>query len=355
MTTLSIGLLVPCRNEAAVVGRKLANASALRWPGPAARGPHRVVVVDDGSDDETAARAERAFAAFERTGVEPELVANDVRPGKAGALEAGLARLVGRVDVVVLSDADVVLAEDALAELAAAFERDAELGMASGGQVFVEALADDGTTRAPGGAPVRPAAGLFDRVTARVRGLESRWGRLFSVHGQLLAWRAELELAPTAGVAADDIDLALQVRARGKRVALVPTARFFEVKTAREPETGGVRWEDQALRRARAYVQVVRHHRRPLRGHLVDELQWLFYRYVPLLAPELAAAALFVLPLAAWTLAGPTAGGVTALILVGLCLTPVGLRGLRLLGVIARATRLERRSAMADRWEMGRT
>ena len=29
-------------------------------------------------------------------------------------------------------------------------------------------------------------------------------GRVFSVHGQLLAWRADLGLAPTRGLAADD-------------------------------------------------------------------------------------------------------------------------------------------------------
>ena len=42
----------------------------------------------------------------------------------------------------------------------------------------------------------RAAAG-WDRWTARARRLESRFGALFSVHGQLLAWRAELGLLPS--------------------------------------------------------------------------------------------------------------------------------------------------------------
>lgn len=349
---LRIGLLVPCRNEEAVIGRKLANAARIQWPRAAA---HRVLVVDDGSDDRTVARARAGFDELERVGVAAAIERNDVRPGKAGALATGLERLAHEVDLVVLTDADVVLGDDALTELEAAFRRDPELGMASGGQVFVEALADDGTARAPGGDPVRPAAGIFDRVTARVRRFESRSGRLFSVHGQLLAWRTALELAPTSGVAADDIDLALQVRARHKRVELVSTAHFYEVKTPEHPTDGGVSWESQAVRRARAYVQVVRHHRRPLTGGPVDRLQWLFYRYLPLLAPELAALGAALVVAFAWWFGDSSAGLIAALILAGLCLTPVGRRCLRLLGVIARATRLERRSALADRWEMGRT
>lgn len=345
---LRLGVLVPCRNEAAVVERKLANLARVRWPENA---QHRLLVVDDHSEDATAALAARVcdgFAdrlRFAGPRVVAEVVPNAVRPGKSGALRAGLDALGRDVDLVVLTDADVLLAEDALVELARAFAAEPELGMACGAQHFVRALPEDGDP-----APGDPAAGRFDRLTARVRAMESGRGRLFSVHGQLLAWRAALDLDPTPGVAADDIDLMLQARRRGARVRLVPGAVFREQKPARDAAG-----EAQALRRARAYVQVVRHHRRPLRGDPAGELQWLFYRFFPLAAPELLAAAALLAPLAAWLLGGGLAGTVVALAVLAAALSPAGRDLLRLMQVIARARSLERAGTLADRWEMARS
>ncbi|MCB9913571.1 MAG: glycosyltransferase [Planctomycetes bacterium] len=202
---LRLGVLVPCRDEAAVVARKLADLAAQRWP--ACARPHRVVVVDDHSRDDTGARARGCAPALAAAGVELLVSASARRPGKNGALEHGLA-LLADVDLVVLTDADVLLGADALARLAEAFAADPRLGLACGEQVFVDDLDDLDAAR--------PAAQGWDRWTARVRRLESRCGALFSVHGQLLAWRAELGLAPRAGVAADDVDLMLQARASAR-------------------------------------------------------------------------------------------------------------------------------------------
>ena len=49
----TLGVVVPCRNERAVIARKLLNLALLRWPETDGR-PHRIVVVDDGSEDGTA-------------------------------------------------------------------------------------------------------------------------------------------------------------------------------------------------------------------------------------------------------------------------------------------------------------
>jgi hypothetical protein len=168
----SLGVLVPCRNEVAVVARKVANLARASWPLGAA---HRLVIVDDGSDDGTAEAARAALAlhaqALEAAGVSAEVVANDVRPGKPGAIAAGLAR-IAEVDLVVLTDADVVLEPAAPCALALAFERDARLAMACGAQRFVRDLADDGSAAAADGGEPVPAAGGFDRWTARVRRIE---------------------------------------------------------------------------------------------------------------------------------------------------------------------------------------
>jgi glycosyltransferase involved in cell wall biosynthesis len=240
-----------------------------------------VVVVDDGSEDGTAEKARAAGA---------RVVRNRERPGKPGALRTGIAELAG-CELLVLTDADVLLEPRALSELAAAFEREPGLAMACGAQRFT-----NGST-------------AYDRWTARVRRLESRCGMLFSVHGQLLAWRAALDLVPTLGIAADDLDLMLQARRRG-RVRLVDSAVFLEEKCAPGPLA-----DEQALRRARAYVQFVRAQRAGLSG-AAGWLQWQFYRRVPLLVPA---------------------------------------RGSRIGRVIARAAELEARSTLPERWDMARS
>jgi len=350
-----LGLLVPCHDEGAVIERKLANLAGCAWPS----GRHELLVVDDGSRDETAERARAACARwFPAAGsVRARVIANEARPGKSGAIASGLAALRAQdgrpgVDLVVLTDADVVLRRDALIELERAFAADERLGLACGAQEFVADLASDGRAASASGTEPVPRAGWYDRLTARVRSLESRAGRLFSVHGQLAAWRARLELAPRFGIAADDLDLMVQARARGARVRLVPRAVFLECKL--DARSG---WEQQGLRRARAFVQLVRDpgHARPLGSTWLDRVQWSCYRHVPLAAPWLAATALLLAPLVL-AFAGSHRAAVALLVLeLALLASPPGRRLAHLLTVIARAQRAESRTGSSDRWEMQRT
>ncbi|MCY2958750.1 MAG: glycosyltransferase family 2 protein [Planctomycetota bacterium] len=344
-------VVVPCRDEASLVGRRIANLALCAWP--ASREPHRVVVVDDGSRDGTGAAAAVAIAEHfaARSDVEARVVANEVRPGKPGAVRAGLAQGAAESDLVVLTDADVVLEPHALVELARAFERDPRLALACGAQRFVADLAADGTCRARDGGEPRDAGGTFDRWTAVVRRLESRAGILFSVHGQLAAWRADLDLAPTIGVAADDVDLRFQVKARDhepRRVELVPAARFLEVKTPAGPGR-----EAQAARRARAWFQVVRRGPIPARG-VLETIQAWAYRAGPRAAPMATwcavpamSAILFLLGARSLALASLASG-------VALALTPLGRSWIRLVRTIAAASRAERREPVPERWETPR-
>jgi len=343
-------VVIPCRDEAAVVRRKLANLARCAWPASAA--PHRIVVVDDGSHDRTGALARDAVAQLfaGRTDVEVLVVANDVRPGKPGAVRAGLARGEHGFDLVVLTDADVVCATDALVALTAAFQRDPRLALACAAQRFVDDLAADGACAAADGGAVRAAAGTFDAWTARVRRLESRAGALFSVHGQLAAWRADLGLAPTFGVAADDIDLRFQVKSRTnepRRVELVDGAVFLEVKTC-----DGAARREQSLRRARAWFQVVRGSI-PTHGALERAQAWL-YRVGPRAAP---LASLVTVPLVALTLAvsgHAVPAIVVAVLALALIASPLGRRWIDLARTIHAAARRERESALPERWETSR-
>jgi glycosyltransferase involved in cell wall biosynthesis len=343
-----IAVLVPCRNEAAVIGRKLANLARAAWPASTSGEPHAVFVIDDGSEDATAEVARAAAAAHPTHDFTVDVLANTERPGKVGAIRTALARCAAGFDLVVLSDADVVLEPAVFGAFARAFEGDARRGMACAAQRFVADLAADGTCRSRSlGEPV-DAGGRYDRWTASVRRFESRRGILYSVHGQCLAWRASLGIAPRDGFAADDLDLMLQVRALGLRVELLPAARFLEQKTPR-----GARRTGQALRRARAYVQVVRNER-GRDATAFAQWQRLAYRHVPLAAPWLAFGLAVAAPLAAWLWIGPAAAALALGLELFAASTTPGWRLCALLVTIARAMLVERRSTLSDRWEMAR-
>lgn len=345
----TLGVLIACRNEARVIERRLRNLARSRWPDSPR--PHQLVVIDDGSEDTSATLARDACAAwFGEAGVAARVARNRCSPGKAGALAQGLEELADRCDVVVLTDADVLTGPEAMVAIAGAFGSEERLGMASGAQVFVRELPGDGSVEAIEGEQQRPAAGLYDRITARVRALESRRGRLFSVHGQLLAWRASLALRPR-GLAADDLDLMLQVRARGARTRLIEGARFYEEKPRTSEERKG-----QALRRAQAYVQCMRAQPTLPSGEStgLEHLQLQLYRRLPSAMPWLLLLAAVAVPLSAWSWGGLPAGSVALALVGAIALSPPGRRLIDLMRIIVRAGRREKTRPLSDRWETAR-
>lgn len=349
---LTLGILLPCRNEAQVLARKLANLAACDWP--RSTRPHRLLVVDDGSSDGTAERA-RSLGQALRGGAAPEVevIPNRARPGKSGAIAQGLAELSNSVDLVVLTDADVIFDPRALCALVRRFQAEPRLGLACGAQHFMRDLAQDGSCRGANGAALEPADGLYDRLTSRVRALESRRGLLFSLHGQLAAWRRELELRPTPGIAADDLDFMLQARLSGWRVERVAEARFFEVKTPAGPLR-----KAQAQRRARAFVQFLEHPQFARLfssgSALLARLQARAYRWLPTAAPWLALAlALALVGACAWRW-GWLGLAASALALAAFASCSVGRRLASLLALIARATRLEAQTSLAEQWDTPR-
>lgn len=364
---LRLGVLVPCRDEERVIERKLKNLGLVDWPA----GEHRLVVVDDGSTDGTAAKAEACIAeVFGRSRGAPEgkarvraqVISNRGTPGKPGALREGLAVLGGEVDLVVLQDADVVIGPRALLEIEGAFASDPELAMGCGSQHFVRSLSGDGRLRDGSAGPPVSVRGAYDGITAWIRRLESRAGALFSVHGQLLAWRAALGLAPRSGVAADDLDLMFQVRTRSappRHVRLLRGAEFFEVKEV------GARGNSQALRRTRAWFGFVPAASRALGGEAprLFRMQARLYGVLPQAVPVLVVAAVLALAVlllggvgTAWMAerfgawGGPGPRLLLFLALAASILLPVARRS-RLLW---RARALERKDPMGDRWDMVR-
>jgi cellulose synthase/poly-beta-1,6-N-acetylglucosamine synthase-like glycosyltransferase len=322
-----LGVIVPFRDESLVLARKLADLARARWPA----GVHRLVLVDDHSRDESAAIAREFARAEENRPFEVLVLESAGLPGKPAAIARAIAALGDAVDVIVLTDADVLLGEDALRELALAFRNEPALALASG-------------------TCATHAASAWDRCTERLRALESRVGILFNAHGQLLAWRAAHRLVPTPGLAADDLDLVMQVRARRLgRVRLVARAVYHEER----PPDPRAR-QRQALRRTRAFLQAMRS--RPLPpGALVERAQWLAYRWFPPLLPA-GALALAFLALAFAIHRGGARGGLLGLLLgAAACASSPGRALLARLATIARADFAERAQPLPDHWGRDRS
>ena len=131
---LRFSVVVPAHDEARVIAKSLAAIGRLegaRGPGGVPRPDGiDVIVVDDGSTDGTA----------EVAGAFPCRVIRQPQQGKAEALNAGIAVATG--DVVVVLDADTVLAPDFLRRIAPHFA-DPTVG-AVAGKTVVTILCDTG-------------------------------------------------------------------------------------------------------------------------------------------------------------------------------------------------------------------
>jgi len=128
-------IIIPARNEAATV-RGVVRAAC------AARGRGRVIVVDDGSSDDTAAEARCGGA---------EVVQTGTTQGKARALAAGVA--ASDADVLVFFDADILHATPAHFEQLAA-------PVLAGDFVMCCGLIDYGSVRGALFARLPPITGL---------------------------------------------------------------------------------------------------------------------------------------------------------------------------------------------------
>jgi glycosyltransferase involved in cell wall biosynthesis len=210
---VTVAVVIPAKDEAARIAETVAAALTVS---PV------VVVVDDGSADDTAQVAERAGA---------RVVRHPHNRGKAAAMTSGAAA-VPDADLLLFLDADLRGTAAEGAKLVAAVEAgtaDCAIGLlprtpGAGGHGFVVRLARDGIARATGFTPIQPLSG--QRCLTRA------------------AFEAVLPLATGFGVeAAMTIDL------------LRHGFRVVEVETAMSHRVTGNGWRHQ-LHRARQYRDV---------------------------------------------------------------------------------------------------
>lgn len=204
--TGDLAIVVVARDEGRRIAARIAELRALEVPAGCAV---RVVIVDDGSRDDTLARAREAAAAAHPIAVD---VVAQAPSGKAVGLATGVAH-ARDAGVVVFADVRQAIPPTALVALVAPFA-DPAVGVVSG--VVVK--------------PVTHGAGLYWRYESWVRRLESRTGSTVGATGPWYAVRRELFVAPPRGLLLDDVWVPMQAVFRGARAVVAEDAIVVDVE-----------------------------------------------------------------------------------------------------------------------------
>jgi cellulose synthase/poly-beta-1,6-N-acetylglucosamine synthase-like glycosyltransferase len=197
-----VSVIVAAYDEEDVIARKVENVLALDYP----RERLELIVASDGSSDATVERARAAGA---------DLVLDLPRGGKVRAQDQAVERAGG--DILVFSDANAQLEQDALRALVEPFAGDPQLGYVCGQVRFTTA---DGTNQ----------EGVYWRYEMRVRELESNVGDVTAGNGALYATRREsyMVVDPRMG---HDLSFPFNMVKRGWRAKYEPGATAAEKTT----------------------------------------------------------------------------------------------------------------------------
>lgn len=96
---MNLSLVIPCFNESDSIDQMLAQLTEIR-PELTRRGPFELVLVDDGSTDDTYARLSNAFADWDNV----RIIRHDRNRGLGAALRTGFSH--SRGEIIVVTDSD---------------------------------------------------------------------------------------------------------------------------------------------------------------------------------------------------------------------------------------------------------
>lgn len=284
--TLSVGVIVPAYNEAKVVLKTVRSLLGSSYSGL------KILVVDDGSSDDTYELCRTAFA-------EEETVAVITKPngGKSDALNFGLRQL--DTEIVVALDADTVFLPDTISML-------------------VARLSDKRVGAVAGNAKVGNRVNLLTKFQAleyiTSQNLDRRAFDYFNcitvVPGAVGAWRRDVVIEAggfTTDTLAEDADLTIRILRNGHEICYAPEA----VALTEAPETLAD-FLKQRHRWAFGMMQVAGKHFGALLmkdsvsvGTITMPNILFFQIFFPVLAPVLDLVALMAL----WTIVTSAWGG----------------------------------------------
>lgn len=204
----SFSVLLPARNEAGRIGARIENLLDQELPSS----DWEIIVVSDGSDDETGAAVQRIIAQ-RPAGSSPRirLIENERAGGKAHALNQ--ARRMASGEYLVFADARQTFKANTIAALLRNFE-DPAVGAVSGELRLEGAEATE----------IEVEMGTYWHYEKFIRRLESGTGSVIGVTGAVYAMRAELYESLPIGTILDDLLTPMRVVQKGYRVLFDPQA-----------------------------------------------------------------------------------------------------------------------------------
>jgi cellulose synthase/poly-beta-1,6-N-acetylglucosamine synthase-like glycosyltransferase len=202
-TVPAASIVIAVYNEEAVIQQKIENALSLEHAGEL-----EVIIASDGSND-------RTVDIVRRFGDRVRVLELE-RAGKAFALNA--AALAARGDVLVFTDANVLLDSEALSHLLEPFSDPAVGGVCGNKKFRIRS----------GGDTTEMGENLYVRYDQWQKKLESEIGSVFAADGMLYAVRKSLFVPIADPAQADDIAISTRVVLQGSRLLYEPRAIAWE-------------------------------------------------------------------------------------------------------------------------------
>jgi biofilm PGA synthesis N-glycosyltransferase PgaC len=205
----TVTLIIATFNEAKVLPRKLANTLELDYP----RDKFEVLIVDSGSTDDTRSIVNELMHKDNQTKI--RLLTQEERLGKSAALNYALKNCDS--EIIVLSDADVMVNKDALLQATANFN-DETVGAVSGIEV-VQNPDESSTTKLDQG---------YRSFYNTLRLGETNLDSVMMCESEYSAYRRQLLEPIPPNIICDDMELTVQVRKKGFRAIYDPAIHFYE-------------------------------------------------------------------------------------------------------------------------------
>ncbi len=201
--TPEVTLVVTAYNEEAVIREKITNTLALQYP------PEKIryLFITDGSTDAT----NSILAEYPAI----QLQQHPLRLGKMAAIQRAMEQV--HSEIVVLTDANTILGEDAILWLCRHFS-DPQTGGVAGEKRVILQPKDDATS----------LEGIYWRWESWLKKQEADFHTVVGAAGELFAFRVSLYEALPADTITDDFMISMRMAARGYRIRYEPAATAME-------------------------------------------------------------------------------------------------------------------------------
>lgn len=207
----NLSILLAARNEADRIEKRIRNLLEQRYPVE----KMQLIVVDDGSEDETALNIRSCFATLPKN-LSKLFLSHRPSKGKPWCINSAAAGAAG--EILVFCDARQRFGPNALQEMALNFS-DPTVGCVSGELVFE-------TTE---GSDIQVEMGSYWKFETWIRGLESCTGSVAGATGAIYALRKSLFRPIPEETILDDVLIPLRAALAGYRIVFEHGARAYDI------------------------------------------------------------------------------------------------------------------------------